>query len=37
MALSITEACVNCWACEPVCPNAAVIAATPHFLINARE
>ena len=37
MALKIIAGCVNCWACEPVCPNAAVIAATPHFLIDARE
>ena len=37
MALKIIAGCVNCWACEPVCPNAAVIAAKPHFLIDARE
>ncbi|ABK43718.1 4Fe-4S ferredoxin, iron-sulfur binding domain protein [Magnetococcus marinus MC-1] len=35
MALSITEKCVNCWACETVCPSDAIVAASPHFLIKA--
>ena len=34
MALKIVASCVNCWACEPVCPNSAVLAAKPHFLID---
>ncbi|MBS1208234.1 MAG: 4Fe-4S ferredoxin iron-sulfur binding domain protein [Proteobacteria bacterium] len=33
MALEIVEGCVNCWACLPLCPNEAIIEATPHFLI----
>lgn len=26
MALKITEACINCDVCEPVCPNEAIYA-----------
>ncbi len=35
MALEIIESCVNCCACEPLCPSRAIHAATPHFLIDA--
>jgi ferredoxin len=34
MALQINELCVNCWACEPLCPNQAIYEAQPHFLID---
>lgn len=34
MALQINELCVNCWACEPLCPNDAIYEASPHFLID---
>ncbi len=34
MALQINELCVNCWACEPLCPNQAIYEAKPHFLID---
>ena len=34
MALQINELCVNCWACEPLCPNEAIYEASPHFLID---
>ncbi len=34
MALIINELCVNCFACEPLCPNKAIYEAKPHFLIN---
>ena len=34
MALSIIESCVNCWACEPLCPSNAIYEAKPHFLID---
>lgn len=34
MSLKIIETCVNCWACEPLCPNGAVVAARPHFRID---
>ena len=37
MAFEIVESCVNCWACEPLCPNRAIAAAQPHFLINADQ
>ena len=33
MALQIIDSCVNCWACEPLCPSQAILAAQPHFLI----
>jgi ferredoxin len=35
MAYRIIESCVNCWACEPLCPSNAIEAATPHFVIDA--
>jgi ferredoxin len=38
MALEIIESCVNCYACEPLCPNDAIYMARggvhSHFLIN---
>lgn len=37
MALKIVVSCVNCWACEPLCPNQAIYAAQPHFLIDAGK
>ncbi|MBI5330154.1 MAG: 4Fe-4S binding protein [Betaproteobacteria bacterium] len=37
MALEIIESCVNCYACEPLCPNQAIYQASPHFLIDADK
>jgi ferredoxin len=37
MAYAIIESCVNCWACEPVCPSKAIFDAKPHFLIDATK
>lgn len=41
MALEIVESCVNCWACEPLCPSKAIVEAKPphfpHFLIDAEK
>jgi ferredoxin len=37
MTLQIIESCVNCWACEPLCPNDAIYEAKPHFLINPKK
>jgi Fe-S-cluster-containing hydrogenase component 2 len=37
MAFKIVESCVNCWACEPLCPSDAIVAATPHFVIEAKK
>ena len=37
MAFTIIEGCVNCWACEPLCPSQAIYEAKPHFLIDARK
>jgi len=37
MALRIVESCVNCWACESLCPSDAIFEAKPHFLIDNRR
>ncbi len=37
MAFQIIESCVNCWACEPLCPSQAIYEARPHFLIDAKK
>ncbi len=37
MALAIVDVCINCWACESVCPNNAIMAAKPHFAIVAGQ
>lgn len=37
MALSIIESCVNCWACEPLCPSNAIFESKPHFMIDAKK
>ncbi len=37
MALEIVESCVNCWACELLCPSQAIFFAKPHFLIDADK
>lgn len=34
MALMINEDCTACDACEPVCPNTAITAARPIYLID---
>ncbi len=37
MAFEIVQSCVNCWACEPLCPSQAIVAAAPHFTIEASK
>lgn len=37
MALKIIESCVNCFACEPLCPSNAIYEAEPHFLIDPKK
>jgi ferredoxin len=37
MALKIIDSCVNCWACEALCPNKAIYESRPHFLVNAGK
>jgi ferredoxin len=37
MAYEIIETCVNCWACEPLCPSQAIFEARPHFLIDVKK
>jgi len=37
MALRITSPCVSCWACLDVCPNDAIYADRPHFMIDERH
>jgi ferredoxin len=34
MATRITEACINCAACEPECPNGAISAGEEFFVID---
>ncbi|WP_323842303.1 MULTISPECIES: YfhL family 4Fe-4S dicluster ferredoxin [unclassified Moraxella] len=34
MALKITEECINCDVCEPVCPNEAISAGNDIYVIN---
>ncbi|MEW7983578.1 MAG: 4Fe-4S dicluster domain-containing protein [gamma proteobacterium symbiont of Phacoides pectinatus] len=44
MAYEIINSCVNCWACEPLCPSDAISlpvcgasASRPHFVIDAKK
>jgi ferredoxin len=37
MAVKIIESCVNCFACEPVCPSNAIYEAKPHFLVDPKK
>ncbi|AOV17773.1 ferredoxin [Acidihalobacter aeolianus] len=37
MSLRIVSSCVNCWACQPVCPSDAILQAPKHFVINDRK
>ncbi len=34
MAYMITEECINCGACEPACPNAAISAGDERYVID---
>lgn len=34
MSLKITEECINCDVCEPVCPNQAIYMGTEIYEIN---
>ncbi|MEX1058061.1 MAG: YfhL family 4Fe-4S dicluster ferredoxin [Natronospirillum sp.] len=34
MALHITQACINCDICEPECPNEAIAAGDPVYVID---
>ena len=37
MAESIIDLCVNCCACEPVCPSHAISEAKPHFMVDPKK
>lgn len=37
MALKIIDTCVNCFACEPLCPSQAIYKAEAYFLINPKK
>ena len=37
MALKITDQCINCDVCEPVCPNAAISMGPEVYVIDARR
>ena len=34
MALMITDACINCDVCEPLCPNQAIYPGPEHYEIR---
>ena len=34
MAFIITEECINCGACEPECPNQAIVAGEERYVIE---
>ena len=34
MALTITDQCINCDVCEPVCPNGAIFDGGVHYAID---
>ncbi len=34
MSLRINDLCVNCYACESVCPTHSIVKAKRHFVIN---
>lgn len=38
MAFKIVSSCIDCWACEPVCPCGAIYVhdKRPHFMIDAK-
>ncbi|MGQ0657256.1 MAG: YfhL family 4Fe-4S dicluster ferredoxin [Chromatiales bacterium] len=36
MALLITDHCINCDVCEPVCPNGAISPGPEYYLITPR-
>ena len=35
MACQITELCIGCYNCEPVCPRKAIVEAGGRFIIKA--
>ena len=37
MTYRIVDDCVNCWACEALCPSDAIYEARPHFIIAAKK
>lgn len=37
MSLQIEERCVNCWACQPVCPSEAIFETKTHFRIDEKK
>jgi len=37
MSYEIINSCVNCWACEPLCPSQAIYEAKPHFQIDQKK
>ncbi|MBF8264248.1 MAG: YfhL family 4Fe-4S dicluster ferredoxin [Dehalococcoidia bacterium] len=37
MAYQISDACINCGACEPECPNSAISEGDPTYLINSNR
>jgi ferredoxin len=35
MSMVIVEECISCGACEPECPNTAIAAGDPVYVVNA--
>ena len=36
MSMVIVEECISCGACEPECPNTAISAGDPVYVVNAE-
>ena len=36
MAFAITESCIRCWACQPLCPSQAISVVATSFKIDAK-
>ena len=34
MAMTIQDTCINCGSCEPECPNQAITAGDPTFVVD---
>jgi len=37
MAMKIVDECISCGACEPECPNQAIAAADPVYVVDASR
>ena len=37
MAMKIVDECISCGACEPACPNQAITAADPIYIVDPHK